>query len=136
MYLVDTSVWVDFIRGRDGPHVSLLRELLANPLAVNITHFVYMEILQGARDQASYLRLRDYFSGQRFVAFEEPLAGYAAAARMFLECRRRGVTIRSGVDCLIAQCAMETNLTLLHHDRDFVRLADVRPALRQRTFLA
>ncbi len=136
MYLVDTSVWVDFIRGRDEPHVSLLRDLLANPLAVNITHLVYMEILQGARDQGSYVRLKEYFSGQRFVGFEQPLAGHAAAARMFLDCRRRGVTIRSGVDCLIAQCAMESNLTLLHHDRDFIRLADVTPALRQRNFLA
>ena len=86
MYLVDTSVWVDFIRGRDEPHVSLLRDLLANPLAVNITHLVYMEILQGARDQAFYVRLKEYFSGQRFVGFEQPLASHAAAARMFLDC--------------------------------------------------
>ena len=67
MYLVDTSVWVDFVRGRHEPHVSLLRDLLGNPLAVSITHLVYMEILQGARDPASYVRLQDYFSGQRFV---------------------------------------------------------------------
>ena len=135
MYLVDTSVWVDFVRGRHEPHVSLLRDLLANPLAVNITHLVYMEILQGARDPASYVRLQGYFRGQRFIGFEQPLAGHAAAARMYLDCRRRGVTIRSGVDCLIAQCAIESDLTLLHHDRDFIRIADVTPALKQRNFL-
>ena len=44
MYLVDTSVWVDYIRGRDDPHVDFLRELLSNPLAVSITDLVYMEI--------------------------------------------------------------------------------------------
>ena len=26
MYLVDTSVWVDYIRGRDRQHVGFLRE--------------------------------------------------------------------------------------------------------------
>lgn len=135
MYLVDTSVWVDFVRGRQEPHVSFLRDLLGNPLAVSITYLVYMEILQGARDPASYVRLQDYFSGQRLVGFEQPLAGHAAAARMYLDCRRRGVTIRSGVDCLIAQCAIEADLTLLHHDRDFIRIAGVTPSLRQRNFL-
>ena len=135
MYLVDTSVWVDYIRGRDDPHVDFVRELLSNPLAVSITDLVYMEILQGARDPASYDRLRDYFSGQRFVAFDQPIASHAAAARIYLDCRRRGVTVRSSVDCLIAQSAMESNLTLLHHDRDFTRIAAVVPAFRQQSFL-
>lgn len=135
MYLVDTSVWVDYIRGRNAAHVAFLRDLLSNPLAVSISHLVYLEILQGARDQRGYDRLKDYFSGQRFVAFDEPLASHAAAARLYLDCRRRGVTIRSGVDCLIAQCAIESNLTLLHHDRDFAHIATVQPALRQMSFL-
>ena len=38
MYLVDTSVWVDYLRGRDRPHVGFLRDLLSNPRAVGITH--------------------------------------------------------------------------------------------------
>ncbi|MCY4013215.1 MAG: PIN domain-containing protein [Gammaproteobacteria bacterium] len=135
MYLVDTSVWVDFVRGRDLAHVAFLRDLLSNPLAVSITHLVYLEILQGARNRRGYDRLKDYFGGQRFVAFDEPLASHAAAARMYLDCRRRGVTIRSGVDCLIAQCAIESNLTLLHHDRDFTRIATVEPAFQQKSFL-
>ena len=135
MYLVDTSVWVDYIRGRDAPHVAFLRDLLSNPLAVSITHLVYMEILQGARDSASYDRLQAYFSGQRFVAFDQPLVSYATAARIYLDCRRRGLTVRSSIDCLIAQCAMESNLTLLHHDRDFTRIAAVMPAFRQQSFL-
>ena len=135
MYLVDTSVWVDYIRGRDGPHVGFLRDLLSNPLAVSITHLIYMEILQGARNPASYERLQNYFGGQRFVGFDQPLASHAAAARIYLDCRRHGVTVRSSLDCLIAQCAMESNLTLLHHDRDFTRIAAVTPALRHQSFL-
>lgn len=82
MYLVDTSVWVDFLRGRDEPHVGLLRDLLSNPLAVKLTHLIFMEILQGTRDTPAYDRLCDYFSGQRFVAFDQPLGSHAAAARI------------------------------------------------------
>ena len=109
MYLVDTSVWVDYIRGRDRPHVRFLRDLLSNPVAVGITHLICMEILQGARDAAAFDRIRDYFSGQRFHSFEDMAAGHASAARIHMECRHRGVTLRSTADCLIAQCAMESD---------------------------
>ena len=135
MYLVDTSVWVDYIRGRGHSHVRFLKDLLSNPLAVSITPLIYMEILQGARDHESYDRLLSYFSGQQFVDFDQPAASHAAAARIYLDCRSRGVTVRSSVDCLIAQCAVECDLTLLHHDRDFRHIASVVPALRHKSFL-
>lgn len=135
MYLVDTSVWIDYLRGRAGPHIDFLRDLLTNPLAVVITHSIYLEILRGARDAVSFDRLRDYFGGQRFVAFEEPVASHEAAARIHLDCRRHGIAVRSGFDCLIAQSAIEADLTLLHHDRDFGRIAAIVPTLREKSFL-
>ena len=135
MYLVDTSVWVDYIRGRDRIHVRFLRDLLTNPLAVSIAPLIYMEILQGASNPASYDRLRSYFGGQRFVDFDRSPDGHAAAARLYMDCRRRGVTVRSSLDCLIAQCAIDSELTLLHHDRDFRNIASVVPALKEMNFL-
>ena len=135
MYLVDTSVWVDHIRGRDRTHVRFLRDLLSNPLAVSIAPLIYMEILQGARDPASYDQLQSHFSGQRFVYFDQPLASHAAAARLYLDCRRRGVTVRSSLDCLIAQCAIESDLILFHHDRDFRNIGSVVSALKEMSFL-
>ena len=135
MYLVDTSVWIAYIRGHDRTHVRFLRDLLSNPLAVSITPLIYMEILQGARDPTSYDRLQSYFSGQRFVDFDQPVAGHEAAARMYVDCRRRGVTVRSSLDCLIAQCAIESDLTLFHHDRDFRNIGSVVPALKEKNFI-
>ena len=135
MYLVDTSVWVDYLRGRDRPHVGFLRDLLSNPVAVGITHLIYMEILQGARDPAAFERLQSYFSGQRFHSFENMAAGYASAARIYMNCRRHGITVHSTADCLIVQCALEGGLILLHHDRDFERIASVVPALNEKSFL-
>lgn len=136
MYLVDTSVWIDYLRGRDAAHVELLDELLANPLAVGISDLIYLEILQGAKHAAGYAELRAHFSGQRFYRFTDPEASHAAAAKLYFDARRAGVTIRSNLDCLIAQCAIDHGLILLHHDADFVRMASVAPKLKQRHFLA
>ena len=135
MYLVDTSVWVDYIKGRDVPAVEFLDTLLLTPMAVGITDLIYMEILQGARDEAGFRKLQRYFSTQQFYRFEEPQASYEAAAFMFFQCRRQGVTVRSSIDCLIAQSALENELILLHHDKDFLQLGQVVPELRQKHFL-
>ena len=135
MYLVDTSVWIDYLRGRDCAHVEFLRSLLPHPLVVGITHLIYVEILQGARDSAAFHRLRTYFGGQRFYTFADAVGSYASAARMYLDCRSEGVTVRSTVDCLVAQCAIESGLVLLHHDNDFKRIARVIPGLKEKSFL-
>lgn len=135
MHLVDTSIWIEYIRDSDGAHVSFLHDLLSTPLAVAITPLIHMEILQGARDIGTYRKLEKYFSGQQFVDFARPAASHAAAARIYFDCRQRGVTVRSSVDCLIAQCAIEHDLTLFHHDRDFQRVSGVVAALREKSFL-
>ena len=135
MYLVDTSVWIDYLRDRDCAHVEFLRGLLPHPFVVGITHLIYAEILQGARSQGAFDRLRTYFGGQRFHTFADAVASHASAARMYLDCRKEGVTVRSTVDCLVAQCAIESELVLLHHDRDFKRIARVVSSLKETSFL-
>ena len=136
MYLVDTSVWIDYIQGRDTPAVQLLDELLLNPLAVNLCDQVYLEILQGARSEESFDTLQRYFSGQRFSGFENPRESHANAARLYFDCRRNGITVRSSIDCLIAQCALENELVLLHHDSDYIKIQSVVPELKQKHFLS
>ena len=135
MYLVDTSVWIDYLRGRDRPHVEFLRGLLPHPLVVGLTHLIYAEILQGARNPAAFEKLRVYFGGQRFYTFADATRSHASAARIYLDCRHSGVTVRSAVDCLIAQCAIESGLVLLHHDADFKRIANVVHNLKEKSFL-
>lgn len=135
MYLVDTSVWIDFLRGGSGLHVDFLVGLFGNPLAFGLSDEIYLEILQGARDAAAFERLRAYFSTQRFYGFADSKRAHEAAARRYHDCRRQGVTVRSTLDCLIAQCAIENGLVLLHNDRDYLGLGLAEPALRQKHFL-
>ncbi|MCK4710720.1 MAG: PIN domain-containing protein [Gammaproteobacteria bacterium] len=134
MYLVDTSVWIDYINGTETKHVQFLDQLLSNPLAVGLSELIYMEILQGAKNQKAFDKFMLYFSGQKFYQLLHQENSYQDAAQIFFNCRRQGITIRSTVDCLIAQCTIENELILLHNDRDFLQMANVVP-LRQKCFI-
>jgi predicted nucleic acid-binding protein len=61
------------------------------------------------------------------VDLRHPVESYLEAARIYFDCRRRALTVRSSVDCLVAQVALDNKLVLLHSDRDFDAIARVRP---------
>ena len=135
MVLVDTSVWVDYIRGTDSSVVEFLDSLLSTPMSVGISDLIYMEILQGAKSEAGFNKLQRYFSTQQFYGFVNPLSSHEAAAFIYFSCRRQGITVRSSIDCLVAQFALENELVLLHHDKDYKNLEKAIPELRQKHFL-
>lgn len=61
---------------------------------------------------------------------QQPLVdSYSQAANIYFTCRRKGITVRSTVDCVIAQIAIEHELILLHNDKDFENIAKVFPDL-------
>jgi predicted nucleic acid-binding protein len=55
----------------------------------------------------------------------DPVESFARAARIYFDCKKKGITIRSTIDCLIAQTALEHDLFLLHNDTDFDAMASV-----------
>lgn len=128
MHLVDTSVWLDFLRGQHTGKVEHLKLLLSQDTA-HLADIIYQEILQGARSQTDLTRLRDYFRDQRFCA-SPTRASFEAAAEIYARARWTGLTIRSNNDCLIAQLAIEQDLVLLHDDADFEKIAKVEPRLK------
>jgi len=130
MVLVDTSVWVDFLRGSDTPQVAILKELLAGDDIVGIAPIILQEVLQGADSDARFEKWRRYFEGLCCYAPADPVASHISAARLYQACRRAGKTPRSSNDCLIARIAMEHGLALLQNDRDFTIIAAVAPGLR------
>ena len=125
MYLVDTSVWLDFFRDRSSQAVRRFEEILDRSLPFGITSQIYQEILQGADSPRDFSNLQSYLSTQKFYHPEDPILSYEKAADLYFRCRRQGITIRSTIDCLIAQIAIEQKLHLLHHDRDFTKIAEV-----------
>lgn len=125
MILVDTSVLIDLFKGDDNPAVAAFRDIIRKQIPFGITSVIYQEILQGAKSEKEYLTLKEYLSTQRFFHPKDPLASYAGAANIFYTCRRKGITVRSTIDCLIAQVVIEHQLFLLHNDQDFTAMAPV-----------
>jgi predicted nucleic acid-binding protein len=119
--LVDTSVWVEVFRKparlRLEDHLDFDEVVTCLP--------VVQEVLQGFDREADYRRAREAMWALPIV--ESPLRSGVIedAADLYRRARRAGVTLRSGVDCVIAACALRHDLAVLHVDRDFTNLAAV-----------
>jgi predicted nucleic acid-binding protein len=136
--LVDTSVWIEVFRKQR----SLDLESLVAFDEVVVCLPIVQEVLQGIRDEASYRVARDALLSMPMIESPMPDEVFLEAAQLYRAARRAGLTIRSGVDCLIAACAIRHDVTVLHRDRDFAALARVsslkarqvaRPASQERT---
>jgi predicted nucleic acid-binding protein len=127
MTLVDTSIWIEMFRRKqplDLPSVVDLDEVVT-------CLPVIQEVLQGFRDERAFRIARQ--SMLALPALESPLQleTIEQAVDLYRGARRAGLTIRSGVDCLIAACAIAHDVEVLHRDRDYGLLARISP-LRQR----
>lgn len=129
MYLVDTSVWIDFFRERDNKATQKFYKLLDNKMPIGLTSLIYQEILQGVSSQKDFDLLNHYLITQRFYKVKHEINSYQQAAQIYLNCRKKGITIRSTIDCLIAQIAIENNLILLHNDNDLCKIKLIEPSL-------
>lgn len=120
--LVDSSVWIDYFNGVISPHTDLLDHLLTSEL-VTVGDVILAEVLQGFRDQDEYRRARRALLRLRVV----PMAGRDLAldaADNFRRLRRKGITVRTTIDCWIATFCMREGYRLLHNDRDFGHFAE------------
>ena len=123
MILVDTSVWVEFLRATGSRAHDRLRELLEGDEALATTELVVMEVLAGARDHAHLERLRRAVLGRCEMLGGHGLADYEEAAAIYRHCRGQGATVRRLNDCLIAAVAIRAGVPLLHADADFDEIA-------------
>ena len=121
MLLVDTSVWVDFFRGETTKEVRALASSLEGHDDVCTCGIVMTEILQGIRSEREYRRIKKLL--HQLVYLPVRRRTYLVAAGLYRAARSRGVTIRKTIDCIIAACAIEHDVALLHRDTDFDRIA-------------
>ena len=117
MILVDSSVWIDYFRGRATAECNLLDKLLGSePLLTG--DLILAEVLQGLRSEIDFRRALDLLETLEFL----PLAGRQitiAAARNYRTLRSVGVTVRETIDGLIATFCIANRHTLLHSDRNY-----------------
>ncbi len=101
MILVDTSALIPYLRGRETAASALLERLVSEEVEIALTPEIVQEVLQGARDEKEWRTLKRYLVGQRVLAAADPLRSHVEAARIYYECRRRGLTVRS-TSCTIS----------------------------------
>lgn len=121
MIVVDTSVWIDFLNGRNSRQVRQLLTLLGGEEVI-VGDLMLCEILQGLESESAGAEVETLLRNFDIV----PMAGGAiaiAAARNFRSLSRRGITIRKTIDLLIGTWCIENDRPLLHKDRDFHLMA-------------
>lgn len=118
MILVDTSIWIDVFNHKSPVSIPILYY----PLLCTCGPIV-QEVLQGISSPHEHRIVKDGLLSLSMVANPLPIDIFIEASELFSFGRKRGLTIRSSVDCLIAVIAIRNNLTLLHHDRDFKAIA-------------
>lgn len=118
MILVDTSVWVDFLRGKKSAHRHTLHRLIEDEEDVSITEIILTEVLQGIRNEGDFQTIKGYLL--EFPVYSpKGVETYLTAARIYRDCRKKGKTVRKTVDCIIAAVCIENDLVLFHKDTDF-----------------
>ncbi len=120
--LIDSSAWVEFLRGERGGDPGTrasVRALLDGAGA--LTEPVLMEVLAGARSGAHSEQLQLLLGRAELLPLHAD--DWASSALLYRQCRARGVTVRSMVDCLIAAVAIRHGIPVLARDRDFEALA-------------
>lgn len=122
MVLVDTSAWIEFLRGTGSRPHHRIRADLAGRTSLATTEVVVMEVLAGAHSPTHLHGLRRLLTGCRLLPLQG-LADYEDAAALYRSCRSQGVTIRRLTDCLIAALAIRCAVPILHADRDFDLIA-------------
>ena len=130
MILVDTSVLINFFRGRKTVGTTYFEKLIEEEKHFCINEFIYQEILQGAKDEKEFAILKSYLIDVPLYSLRLGIQSFENAALLNFRCRRKGFTIRSTVDLLIAETAIENNIPLLHDDADFVNMARIITELK------
>jgi predicted nucleic acid-binding protein len=139
---VDSSVWIDHLRGAVTPGTRALRRLLDaldpdaldpdaldpdagedDPVEILVGDLVLLEVLRGVSDDRQYDATRSVL-----LAFPQVRIGGTVTALAAVDhdrgLRRRGITVRKAVDCLIAAWCIARRVPLLHADRDFAPFAE------------
>src|SRR6185503_3010577 len=102
--LVDTSVWVDFFNGHPSRQAETLAHLIREETDVVTCGLIVSEVLQGLRESKSLSTIERHFRDMDWLSPTEPDT-YLEAANLYRRLRARGLTIRSTIDCVIAELA-------------------------------
>jgi predicted nucleic acid-binding protein len=116
--LVDSSVWIDFYRGRATPNVAKLGQLVWRGGQVVVGDLILAEVLQGSKSDTEFKKISRELSLFPQIAISDPACAIQSAQN-YRALRSLGVTVRKTIDTLIATRCIMDKIPLLYSDRDF-----------------
>ena len=119
-FLIDSSVWIKFLRRGTPPNISLRIDELLSRGVVSTNGVLKLEILSGAHNEQEFQDYSARFDALHQLAIHD--GTWHAAARLGYDLRRQGVACLTP-DLIIAASAMEHDAVLIHADADFDRIA-------------
>ena len=122
MVLVDTSIWIDFFQAPESHTGSELVSLIKDHNSVALCGIVLQEILQGIRNQKSFVLARERLLKFPFV--EANLDTWLLAASLYRDLRAKGITMPP-VDVTIAAIAIQNDMSLFSRDAHFEAVVQV-----------
>lgn len=124
---VDSSVWIDHLRGQATPGTTALHAVLLAttpssripaPPEIVVGDLVVFEVMRGVRGLREEAIARSMLGRFLQVTVGGPRIALAAAAH-YRRLRTLGIAVRKSIGCLIAAWCIAHDVALLHSDPDF-----------------
>jgi predicted nucleic acid-binding protein len=121
--IVDSSVWIDSFNPKiKSVEKEILRQLIFNDYPIYLCPIIYQEVLQGIREDKIFEEIKYILQQYRMIEIDlMNVTNYAID--LYRHLRKKGITIRKSVDCLIASYAILEDMYILHNDSDFMQIA-------------
>jgi len=120
MFLADSTIWIDFFRGKETPKVNFLTTALENEEDICICGPILTEVLQGIGNKEQFKKTKNFLNFLVYLPLSKET--YILSADIYRAARAKGQIVRKTIDCIIAACAISHNVALLHNDTDFLKL--------------
>ena len=117
MVVVDSGVWIDYFIGKETIQTKRLEDLISSTIIV-VGDLVLAEVLQGFREDRDYKIAKSLLEELELVT----MTGIDIALKSadnYRSLRKKGLTVRKTIDCLIATYCIQNDLPLLYSDRNF-----------------
>ena len=122
MIVVDSSVWISYFMNKPIGAAELLSQAMNQGEDIAIIPMILSEVLSGFKQDQDY---KDAFKVlTRVPILPLTIETHIEGAQMYRRLRKKGITIRGVVDCIIAQVCIDTQSPLMTLDKDFKRIAN------------
>jgi predicted nucleic acid-binding protein len=122
MILFDSSVWINYLKGKIDEKTDLLDSYFSNGIQCFVCPPIVQEVLQGIKNPSDYFQTKETLFQMTFLQLDSYFVA-ESATMIYRKLRENGVTINKPNDCIVAFYAIHFDIKLAHNDKDFDKIA-------------